>query len=319
MIFVKPIDISNIKKRHHLTQVIMCINAFIVHVSLLIVGYIASIYGNFHYQTGSILIIILLCSVIRINFYYVLPTVFLVVASQLYFTANILNESGVVLLEHVFIFPTIALLSCLSNARMESEIRKNFLKSILLEHKKKKLEIAKKELLQQLLSDPLTGLMNRRGFDQNFSKIWLNAIRNKYAISFLMIDIDLFKQCNGSQGHLIGDLSLKSIADILKYELKRPEDFVACLGGEEFAVVMPQTNNGSATLIAETIRKAIWEKKIFHPASKADHRLTISIGLATMIPEQKTSYDLIIDAADIALYKAKENGRNRLYNFLEST
>jgi diguanylate cyclase (GGDEF)-like protein len=319
LVFIKKIDKDKIRTTHHFTQIVMCGNALIVHASLLLVGYIASTYGDFHYQTGSILIIILFCSVIRVNFYYAMPTVFLILVSQLFFMKSVINASDSVFLEHVYIYTSVAFFGCLANARMESEIRKNFLKSLSLELKKQNLEQAKDELLQLSISDPLTGLTNRRGFDQNIAKIWLNAIRNKYPVSFLMIDVDLFKQYNDSQGHLGGDSALKKIADIFKYKLKRPGDMVARLGGEEFGIVLPQTDSIAATLIAEFIRKAIWEQNIFHPASKVDERLTISIGIATVSPEQNSSYKLVIEQADIALYQAKENGRNKVQQYVSVT
>jgi len=312
LILAQEIDPKQVLKQHHKAQISMCANALIVHVSLLLVGHTAAIYGNFHYQTGSILVIIFFCSVIRVHFLYVLPTVFLILVSQLYFIKNIIHASEAIFLEHLFIFSAVAVFGCLANARMEYEIRKNFLQSLLLELKRQKLEQAKEKLFQLSISDPLTGLTNRRGFDQNLKRIWSTATRNQHSVTLLMIDIDLFKQFNDSQGHPEGDIALRNIAGVFQQTLKRPGDVAARMGGEEFAIVLPQTDHQSGLLVAETIRKAIWEKNITHPLSHFDKRMTISIGVATTTPQPNSTYEPLIQQADIALYKAKEAGRNQV-------
>jgi len=312
LVFVKNPHLDDIRKTHRNTQLAMCACALIVHLSLLFIGSIAARYGNFHYQTGSLLIIILLCTLVSVHFRYVLPTVILILLSQLYFSRFVIEASAPVFLEHVFIFSAVAAFGCLANARMEHEVRKNFLQSLLLELKKEKLEQAKEALLQLSISDPLTGLLNRRGFEQSMSQIWLSAIRHKYSVSLLMVDIDFFKQYNDSQGHPKGDWALKMIAEVFQQQLKRPDDIVARWGGEEFVIALSQTNKSAGLLIAESIRQAILEKNIFHPESEFEQRMTVSIGIVTVIPKLNSSYETLIQQADVLLYAAKDGGRNRV-------
>ena len=312
LVFVKNPHLNDVRKTHRNTQLVMCTCALIVHGSLLFIGSVAARHGNFHYQTGSLLIIVLLCTLVSVHFRYVLPTILLILVSQLYFSKFVINARAPVFLDHVFIFSAVAAFACLANARMEHEVRKNFLQSLLLELKKEKLEQAKAALLQLSISDPLTGILNRRGFEQSMSKIWLSAIRHKYSVSLLMLDIDFFKQYNDSHGHPKGDLALKVIAEVFQQQLKRPDDMVARWGGEEFAIVLPQTDKQAGLLIAESIRKSIWEKYIVHPESQFEKRITVSIGLVTTIPKPNSSYETLIQQADTLLYQAKNGGRNRV-------
>ncbi|MFC1513163.1 diguanylate cyclase domain-containing protein [Thermodesulfobacteriota bacterium] len=158
--------------------------------------------------------------------------------------------------------------------------------------------------------DSLTGVSNRRFMDEFLDLEWLQAIRNKSFISFIIIDIDYFKLFNDNYGHIEGDECLKKVADKLKSLVHRPADMVARYGGEEFAIILTGTEH--ARHIGKKCRQAIEELQIPHAFSPTAKVITVSVGLCTMIPPKGSSPDLIINYADQALYKAKNSGRNRV-------
>jgi diguanylate cyclase (GGDEF)-like protein len=169
-----------------------------------------------------------------------------------------------------------------------------------------------RKLLEYLsLTDQLTGLPNRRNFDMRLDIEWRIAIREKQEISFLMLDIDHFKDYNDGYGHLQGDEVLFMIAKIIEHALKRPGDFVARWGGEEFAVLLSNTDASGALKIAESIRADV-ENMNVSLSNGVTAKLTVSIGVSTQIPEPDSSLDDFISAADKELYRAKGTGRNRI-------
>ena len=169
------------------------------------------------------------------------------------------------------------------------------------------------ELLRRLSTlDGLTGISNRRAFDTFLDEEWKRAERGGYKISMLMIDVDQFKRYNDTYGHLMGDECLKQVAKTLKQDAQRPGDLAARFGGEEFSVVFTMKDDPKAIRFAEKIRRDIEALKIPHEQSDISDYLTVSIGLASMIPTQETSQGNLIKAADDALYKAKNEGRNRV-------
>jgi len=175
-------------------------------------------------------------------------------------------------------------------------------------------EITKlKELAEQdSLMDGLIQIPNRRAFDKQILNEWNRALREKVNLSFLMIDIDFFKNYNDTYGHLQGDELLKSAGSIFKKNLKRSADFVARFGGEEFGVLLYGTNSYQANVIAERIRKSV-ESEVILTTTGTQTKFTVSIGVCSMIPSSNLEYGHIIEAADKALYKAKQNGRNRIW------
>ncbi len=167
-------------------------------------------------------------------------------------------------------------------------------------------------LRRELIIDTLTGLTNRRGFDEFFDDEWRRALRSNYQISIMMIDIDFFKQYNDTYGHLKGDDSLVQVANILKTIARRPGDVVARFGGEEFVVLLPMTNAQSAVQIAEKTCRHVESLGIPHKESDISSYITISIGVVTALPRQDMALVELIKAADQALYQAKNDGRNRV-------
>jgi diguanylate cyclase (GGDEF)-like protein/PAS domain S-box-containing protein len=157
--------------------------------------------------------------------------------------------------------------------------------------------------------DALTGVANRRSFDEFFEGEWLRAIRAHTAISVLMIDVDQFKRYNDRYGHISGDNCLKEIARTIASCIRRPTDLVARYGGEEFIVVLPNTDSAGARLIAEQIRSALEQRQIPHEDG-AYSVVTVSIGCATQMPQVRSLSTLLVKVADEALYQAKSAGRN---------
>lgn len=167
--------------------------------------------------------------------------------------------------------------------------------------------------LQRLSNlDGLTGLSNRRHFDLYLEAEWKRATREQQPLSLLLLDVDEFKPYNDHYGHLAGDEALKAIANVLQDNAKRSCDLPARYGGEEFAMVLPGTPATGAEEIAEAVRQAVLALQLPHAYSTVSDWLTISIGIATRVPPREQTWSVLVDAADHALYDAKNQGRNRL-------
>lgn len=174
------------------------------------------------------------------------------------------------------------------------------------------LRAANAELERISQSDGLTGVANRRYLDVYLEKEWRSAARAGRTLSFIMIDIDFFKAYNDHYGHQGGDDCLKEVAGALNSALSRPHDLLARYGGEEFAVVLPDTPLAGALHIAENLRSAVEGLLIPHAKSAAAESVTVSLGVAAMVPDAPESTPaVLIAAADRALYRTKAQGRNR--------
>jgi diguanylate cyclase (GGDEF)-like protein/PAS domain S-box-containing protein len=161
--------------------------------------------------------------------------------------------------------------------------------------------------------DALTSLANRRRFDESLAAEWHRAMRDRAPLSLLLIDVDHFKLYNDSYGHVRGDNCLRQIAESAQQVVSRPGDLVARYGGEEFAVLLPGTANEGAMKVAFDVCDALRERKLPHSAN-APGTVTVSIGCATMVPELGQQEQILIEAADLALYNAKRGGRNQICN-----
>ena len=165
-------------------------------------------------------------------------------------------------------------------------------------------------LSNMVTEDQLTKIPNRRTFDNRLGLEWERALRDQTPISLLMIDIDHFKNYNDTYGHQRGDLALQAVAKVLPQSIRRAVDFVARWGGEEFAVLLPNTDSKGALLVAELIRVKVESADITDIDGGILKKVTVSIGADTQIPLQETSIENLISNADEALYRAKEMGRN---------
>ena len=158
--------------------------------------------------------------------------------------------------------------------------------------------------------DSLTQVYNRRYFKQQLDREWLRLRRSNSYLSVILCDIDYFKLFNDTYGHQQGDVCLRQVAETLSKTLKRAADIVARYGGEEFAIVMPDTDELGAARVAETIRTAVKDLRIPHSSSPSSSMVTLSSGVATTIPHDKYTPKMLLEAADDALYLAKNRGRD---------
>jgi diguanylate cyclase (GGDEF)-like protein/PAS domain S-box-containing protein len=180
-----------------------------------------------------------------------------------------------------------------------------------------RLAAANLELANQARTDALTGIANRRCFDEAIQQEWARGIREEHSLSLLMIDVDRFKRYNDRYGHPQGDLCLRAVADALTPLVRRPGDLIARYGGEEFAVLLPDTSLSGAVEVAESIRAAVEALALPHGANQPMPVVTISIGAATALPRQSSATEAhapsdLLGSADAALYQAKRTGRNRV-------
>jgi diguanylate cyclase (GGDEF)-like protein len=194
--------------------------------------------------------------------------------------------------------------------QLEEKTRQLDAKILELEVLHKELE-EKNEKLELLSSlDGLTGLFNRRYFDDNLLKEWKQASRDKTPLSLLIVDIDYFKNYNDCYGHLEGDICLRKVAQALYESLLRPTDIVARYGGEEFTAILPNTGSEGAIKVAQRMMDYVVELDIDHKESSVADMVTVSIGASSVFPTGKLAVTSLLDRADKALYEAKENGRN---------
>lgn len=175
----------------------------------------------------------------------------------------------------------------------------------------KQLQQANLDLERLSLFDQLTGLANRRNFDNTLERQFAWARRNKSPLSVVICDVDFFKIYNDQYGHQQGDECLTQVAQVIASQVKRPIDLACRYGGEEFTVILPETNRQEALVVAEAIRQAIFDKNIPHAGSRVADKVSMSLGVATYTGQFKNGPE-ITKAADNALYQAKERGRNRV-------
>ncbi len=172
----------------------------------------------------------------------------------------------------------------------------------------------KTDVLERLaLLDGLTGISNRRRFDQTLATEWRRAMRSGDSLGLLMVDVDHFKLYNDHYGHLAGDDCLRAVATCLETTLSRAGDLVARLGGEEFAAVLPRSDLKASQLAGQRLQKAFEKLALPHAASPVAPHITLSMGAAAMCPTNAMQPAALVDLADRALYHAKAGGRNRVY------
>ncbi|OYQ63463.1 hypothetical protein B9G53_16980 [Pseudanabaena sp. SR411] len=167
------------------------------------------------------------------------------------------------------------------------------------------------ELEYLVLVDALTQVGNRRCFDQVLRCEWQRSLREQQPLSLIMLDIDYFKSYNDLYGHPAGDHCLTTLAQTVKQTLQRPTDLIARYGGEEFAVILPNTNTEGAIAVAKLIQQTIVDLSTPHANSDVSNIVTTSLGISTLVPSESQEPCFLVSQTDQALYKAKQQGRNR--------
>ena len=181
----------------------------------------------------------------------------------------------------------------------------------LVDERTSELQRANEKLEELSRIDPLTGVANRRHFNEMLLREWRRGIREGTPLALLLIDVDFFKRFNDNYGHLRGDECLQAVARALNSAFRRPGDLVARYGGEEFAVVLPNSC-GEVARVAERCRAAVEALDIPHAKSEVADHVTVSVGISSVMPGDTLSPDYLLDCADKGLYVAKERGRNRV-------
>ncbi len=180
-----------------------------------------------------------------------------------------------------------------------------------------KIQLEKKnsELEKLATKDHLTTLANRRHGEQHLKDEWKTAIRHHRSIAVIMIDIDLFKSYNDHYGHQMGDDALKTVAESIKQSLSRPSDMACRYGGEEFLIILPDTDVVGAFKVARRIQNALFKVRILHEYSDIENYVTISCGVSNITPKRSDKISNLVKQADIAMYKAKFSGGNKTFTF----
>lgn len=194
---------------------------------------------------------------------------------------------------------------------IESSTRNDYIKNRLLALEAERLQYLGRRLQQLSTTDSLTGIANRRYVEDQLVEEWRRCTRSATPLSAVMLDVDYFKKYNDHYGHQQGDVCLKAIAEKMAEFCRRPGDVCARYGGEEFLILLPETSSKMAFEIANDVCKAVADMQLPHVESP--HKIaTVSIGVATVIPEAGKHYEQLLRQADIALYEAKGNGRNQV-------
>lgn len=231
----------------------------------------------------------------------------------------IIELQGAVDRGHLVLLLSVAVLGVLAVVRLVFGARRN---ETLYDERQRALEAEVKARTEELAAanerlaalvnqDALTGLVNRRGFNEAFRRSWASGVRRQDSLAVLVVDVDRFKEYNDALGHPAGDACLRSIAEILKASTPRASDVVARYGGEEFVILCPHTDAAGAVALAERVVAQTRAAALPHPASPVSATVTVSVGAAAVTCTPDRSAEALLAAADAALYDAKRAGRDR--------
>tara|TARA_B100001245_G_scaffold124329_1_gene91648 strand:+ start:16752 stop:18020 length:1269 start_codon:yes stop_codon:yes gene_type:complete len=194
---------------------------------------------------------------------------------------------------------------------IESGSRSEFVKNRLLALEAQRLQYLGQRLQQLSTTDGLTGIANRRYLEEKLASEWARGVRSQQQLALIMLDVDYFKDFNDAYGHQAGDECLRLVTGAIRVACRRHGDFCARYGGEEFVVVLPDTSEDDALLIADEIRQRVMTLEMEHATSEFG-LVTVSLGVAAAVPAKDGSYENLLRLADMALYQSKDSGRNQV-------
>ena len=270
------------------------------------------------YFSGLILLILFSTVVARLHFLRGLISTLIIGLG--YFSVIVwLDKFPVeILFGHLLFYLAAAILGLTAAYLMERSVRVDYLQNRIVTLLNEELHQVNALLSEQATQDGLTGLANRFHFDQVLKNEWLRAQRANTPMSMLLLDLDYFKTYNDTYGHQAGDLCLTQTAQLIKQVSRRPGDLAARYGGEEFVVILTETDENSAKLLATQINADICCLGIPHSTSRVAPYVTASVGCATITPTNTDQPEQLIERADQALYTAKANGRNQIWQDIEN-
>jgi diguanylate cyclase (GGDEF)-like protein len=230
---------------------------------------------------------------------------FLIMGGILALAATITTQYPVIGISAIFL---LLLIQCLH----AGVVQLNYVKGqYLLLERENELKRANTALERLSMLDPLTSISNRRRFDEAFDEAWRRAMRRRTSVALLIIDVDFFKGINDVYGHAYGDECLVTVARVLDQQVGRPDDLLARYGGDEFVLLLPETDMRGATTVAQRIHDAILPLAVVNRVSPFEGRMTLSIGIGVGNAKPGMDAAALLNIADRALYEAKGQGRNR--------
>lgn len=271
------------------------------------------------YYAGLIMVFIVLYTWIRVRFIWAALVGWLIVAAFEILTIGLLRMPFLTVLTQNFFFIGSTFLGMFACYSIERYARMDFVMDRLLREEREKvrtanqrLAAANEELTALAHIDDLTGIPNRRMFDQDLKRGWRRMAREGKPLALIICDVDCFKSYNDDRGHLAGDQCLVRVARAVAGAARRPGDYTARYGGDEFAIILLDTNLRGALKVAEGLCRTVRALKLPHPASDASSQVTVSVGVAALVPTHERGPEFLVGKADEYLYQAKARGRNRV-------
>ncbi len=265
-----------------------------------------------YYHVGLMVVIMYGNVVQRLRFWYAIAFSLTVYAIHIGGVMMVPAFNPRLILPIALLIGATMVFTLMANYALERDERRQYLLSLRRKHLLQDLGEVQQRLQQLSRMDSLTGLFNRRHFQQYLAQTWQRALYDQAPVAVLMLDVDHFKQYNDRYGHPVGDQCLMHVAHAMQDSLRRPGDLVARYGGEEFIAVLPGADKDTAHQAAERIREAIIKQGLMHEASATAAMVTASIGVISCRAREGVQEQDLIAAADSALYKAKQAGRNQV-------
>ncbi|MFN3586308.1 MAG: GGDEF domain-containing protein [Moraxellaceae bacterium] len=267
--------------------------------------------GRDVYLMGLVLLLLFSFILLRTPFHYSLQIAVLVWMLHNLVLVAVVEARAIELLSHNIFLASAAGIALSANYLLERNERQAFLQSLLVHQQKAELEDINVRLQRLAVEDGLTGLANRRSFEAQLDEEWRRCQRQELPLAVMMIDVDSFKLYNDTYGHQAGDECLSRVAEELRRYARRPGDCVARYGGEEFVIVWPGATAEEACLEMQRLNEQIRRLRIRHHVSPVRDVVTVSIGVAACVPSADDSPFRLVREADMALYHAKKQGRDR--------